>query len=498
VLCEQSDSRGPAFDDEVQVTIAVSNVQTPQAEREQLYGRFRRRLVTNHQLDRSLVSFQANRKLPYYRWLRYKEGFSARFVEYIIEELASTPGVLLDPFAGTSTALFAARRLGWNAIGIELLPVGFFAAEARMAAEDVDPKEFERKVEKAKELKWEDHQASRWKLKHAPITEGAFPERTERAIVGYRTYCARIRNRNVRRLFELAGLSTLESVSYTRKDGQYLRWDHRAKKRRSSSKFDKGPIPDFRSAVQLKLQQISNDLLNNNHSPMGLFDAGKNNGKQGYLDLRRGSCLEILPDLADESVDLVITSPPYCNRYDYTRTYALELVYLGASAEDIKALRQNLLSCTVENKTKIEELRAFYESRQMEDVFADIVSVFDRQRALQEALSILDALGSSGNLNNSNIPNMVRNYFLEMAFVIRELARVVRPGGTIVMVNDNVRYAGEEIPVDLILSDFAESFAMETESIWTLARGKGNSSQQMGAHGRSELRKCVYIWRKPR
>ena len=25
---------------------------------------------------------------------------------------------------------------------------------------------------------------------------------------------------------------------------------------------------------------------------------------------------------------------------------------------------------------------------------------------------------------------------------------------------------------------------------------KGNSSQQMGAHGRQELRKCVYVWRK--
>lgn len=125
------------------------------------------------------------------------------------------------------------------------------------------------------------------------------------------------------------------------------------------------------------------------------------------------------------------------------------------------------------------------------------MDVFSRQGALQEALVILQNYGSCGKLNNGNIPNMVRNYFLEMAFVIRELARVLRPGGTIVMVNDNVRYAGEEIPVDLILSDFAESFGLEASYIWTLARGKGNSSQQMGAHGRSELRKCVYVWRKP-
>ena len=63
--------------------------------------------------------------------------------------------------------------------------------------------------------------------------------------------------------------------------------------------------------------------------------------------------------------------------------------------------------------------------------------------------------------------------------------------------NDNVRYAGEEVPVDLILSSIPESFGLVTEKIWMLNRGKGNSSQQMGAHGRSELRKSVYIWRKP-
>ncbi|MGA2584707.1 MAG: hypothetical protein ABSG31_15635 [Tepidisphaeraceae bacterium] len=62
--------------------------------------------------------------------------------------------------------------------------------------------------------------------------------------------------------------------------------------------------------------------------------------------------------------------------------------------------------------------------------------------------------------------------------------------------NDNVRYAGEEIPVDLILSDFAEANGLAARHIWTLPRGKGNSSQQMGNHGRQEIRKCVYVWEK--
>lgn len=54
-----------------------------------------------------------------------------------------------------------------------------------------------------------------------------------------------------------------------------------------------------------------------------------------------------IPKLPDEILKGVITSPPYCNRYDYTRTYALELVYLGLGDKEVKKMRQDLLSCTV-------------------------------------------------------------------------------------------------------------------------------------------------------
>ncbi len=49
---------------------------------------------------------------------------------------------------------------------------------------------------------------------------------------------------------------------------------------------------------------------------------------------------------------LVITSPPYCNRYDYTRTYALELAMLQINEKELSDLRQTMISCTVENRPK--------------------------------------------------------------------------------------------------------------------------------------------------
>jgi hypothetical protein len=64
------------------------------------------------------------------------------------------------------------------------------------------------------------------------------------------------------------------------------------------------------------------------------------------------------------------------------------------------------------------------------------------------------------------------------------------------MVNDNVRYAGVSISVDMILSEMAEKLGFYVENILVLPNGKGNSSQQMAEHGREALRKCVYVWKK--
>ena len=84
-------------------------------------------------------------------------------------------------------------------------------------------------------------------------------------------------------------------------------------------------------------------------------------------------------------------------------------------------------------------------------------------RALQEALNALHR--EIENLSNRNVINLVENYFTEMALIVVELGRLVSPGGQVFMVNDNVRYHGEEIPVDLILSDFAEQCGFRCESI---------------------------------
>jgi DNA modification methylase len=464
------------------------NILPSVVQRTVLYRKYADKLIINPDLTRALVSFQANKNTPFYRWLKYKEAFSSNFVRYILDKFKpvsnSTPRVL-DPFAGAGTTLTTATKAGWQATGIELLPVGATAIQARLLADTINISSFRYHMTRLKKYPLNSSIPNDYSFPHLRITKGAFPKHNEEAISSYMAFLDGIRNADIRYLFWFACLSILEDVSFTRKDGQYLRWDSRSG-RSLKSCFNKSTIHDFRTTITQKLYMMLEDIKQRNG---GTFS---NN-----VEVIEGSCLTELSQLPNAMFDLIITSPPYCNRYDYTRTYALELAFMDYNEEKVKNLRQTLLSATVENKTKRKQLANEYRLRNQEERYSAALNAYANQQALHEVLELLYDARDLGKLNNNNIPNLIENYFFEMNIVIHELSRVLAPGGRAVMVNDNVQYFGEEIPVDLILSDFAAGAGLLVDYIWVLSRGKGNSSQQMGVHGRNELRKCVYVWTKP-
>ena len=446
----------------------------------QLY--FNDKMIIEPRITRSLVSFQANKNRPVYRWYRFKEAFSASLVEYLLDKYKIQKGILLDPFAGSGTALFAASANGINAVGIELLPIGQqIITTKRILESEFRPSDFKVLQNWTKYHPWERFE-TKLKLPELRITKGAYPEATKEAIQKYLTACEQ-ENERVKAVLHFALFCILESISYTRKDGQYLRWDYRSGRKQGKKTFNKGEILSFKEAISDKIQEIITDLSPASQST--LFPATK---KQGEIFLYNGSSLELLPRMSKESFDAIITSPRYCNRYDYTRTYALELALLNIDEKSLVKLRQAMLSCTVENREK--DLLA------INPLWTEAIAATDEQELLQSILRYLSKQKALGKLNNNGIPRMVRGYFYEMACIIAESARVLRPNAPLIMVNDNVRYAGVSISVDLILSSIAEKLGFIVESIFVLQKDKGNSSQQMGEHGRESLRKCVYVWRK--
>ena len=446
--------------------------------RDSLHRRFADRIYANPSLNRKLVSYQGNKTVPGLRWLKYKEGFSADLVQGLLDVTGAKS--FLDPFSGSGAAPLTAGSMGMDATGIEVMPVGnLLARSISIASNGLQREELYKAADGFLQALKGDQVNPNMGFPHIPITKHAFPEETETELAKAREHLSGLTDNHLRTILTLACVSVLEEISYTRKDGQFLRWDPQSG-RDVKPKLHKPTLPSLSDAFGQRVKEIAYDL--------SALKAKYGGTAPEFIE---GSSLDELQNLPGERFDAVVTSPPYANRYDYTRTYALELAYMGYGAQKIKELRQTLLSATVENRSKRESLKSTYGRVDRASLAIDMA---DQQPALQEALTALRA--EADNLSNRNVINLVENYFTEMALIVVELARLVSPGGHVFMVNDNVRYHGEEIPVDLILSDFAEQCGFRCDSIWTLNRGKGNSSQQMGRFGRQELRKCVYHWRK--
>lgn len=115
------------------------------------------------------------------------------------------------------------------------------------------------------------------------------------------------------------------------------------------------------------------------------------------------SRIGIANEVDDNSIDLVITSPPYLNSRDYTDTYMLELKTLGftKTSEEIKELREKTLRSHVQIK------------------WNDTSNV--NNELLENTLVELEEASKEIEKWNDSIIDMVRLYFVDMQNIFRVL-----------------------------------------------------------------------------
>lgn len=89
----------------------------------------------SEQSKRSDSTFIDNMRLPVHRWFRYSAGFSARWAQQLIAERVSRDQCIrvFDPFAGSGTTLLAAQDAGVESYGAESHPFISRLARAKLA-----------------------------------------------------------------------------------------------------------------------------------------------------------------------------------------------------------------------------------------------------------------------------------------------------------------------------------------------------------------------------
>lgn len=427
--------------------IPIDYASESQKHRARLEQKYRNRLQVR--LDaRRLVTYVPNKALPVYNWFKFKEGFSRQLVTELVAQFGLTKrDLVFDPFAGCGTTLLTCKELGVSAVGVDVLPTSVFVASVKLR----DWENLDQLLAAVQRLMNAPYREPKSKWPDVRIINLAFTPDVQNQILFFKEQIERFET-PIREFLMVGLLSILETVSRTSKDGQFLRLVEKH-------------IPPVRDALRSALSTMISDLSQQQEA---LFKSGKARTHVAVGDARDEGWAKRYRG----KVAAIITSPPYLNRYDYSRTYALELCLLTVkSHREMVNVRHSLLRSHVESREHLGKAV--------------------KLPALDEVLTEL----AKKDLNNNRLPVMVQGYFEDMNLVIRNMSAALRPGGQVALVVANAQFAGENVPVDLMLSELAADHGLTTEDVW-ITRFKGNSSQQMAVWGRRPVRESIVFWKK--
>lgn len=157
----------------------------------------------------------------------------------------------------------------------------------------------------------------------------------------------------------------------------------------------------------------------------------------------------------ENSIDAIITSPPYPNEKDYTRTTRLESVVLGFF-EDMSHLR-GFKKTLLRSNT-----RGVYKSDKDDQWVADLKEV-QRLAAAIEARRI--ELGKTSGFEKL-YARVTKLYFGGMARHFSELTKVLKPGAQLAyVVGDQASYLQVMIRTGQILAQIAEGLGYQVERV---------------------------------
>lgn len=283
-----------------------------------------------------------NKLLPgdraFHDWYRFVLSFPPHLVRHYIEKFSlGTQAVLLDPFCGTGTTLVEAKKTGLASIGIEAIPLSQFACCTKTQWQ-VDDQNL--------------HQAKDRILAQAHERVNQPPRltlpREQAAILLKNSIC----EQPLHQCLVLRNAISQEPVSAVQ---AVLRLALASIAVNDASNLKFGPEVGIRrlqreqAAVfehwQSKVAQMAADLAE--HETLASVSA----------DCHRGDARTVRSLLEPRSIDAVITSPPYPNEKDYTRTTRLESVLLGfwRNKADVRAFKQSLIRSNTRNVYKVDD-----------------------------------------------------------------------------------------------------------------------------------------------
>ncbi len=387
-----------------------------------------------------IMQFNKNKSEPIHRWYPFVEGYSREFIQTIINENKDKDiKCCLEPFSGSATTALELQNLGIKCYSFEINPLMYLIGKVKL--------ETNYKIDDT--INWFNYiKETRSGFVQADL-DSVFPTLYESdkrnkwnydkdvglAVRKLDLSINTITNPIYKDLFTIALASILLDVSNLYRNGKCLSYKNNWKNVKLSEedvflKFDKKVQDELFCDIVASANTRNNTIQQN----------------KSYL-YNRDSRVAINDIVADNSVDLVITSPPYLNSRDYTDTYMLELKTLGFT----------------KNNSEIQNLRE-QTFRSHVQIHWDDESTVENQ-LLKSTLSKLKTSAKNFDVWNTSIIDMVRLYFVDMEKLFEELYKKMKVGGKVYFNVSNSAYFNIEIKTLDICASIAEDIGFSVNEI---------------------------------
>ena len=364
-------------------------------------------------------------------WYSYYAGFSSSFVENALcLEPRDAATKVLDPWNGSGTTSQVAFKAGYHALGYDLNPVMVVVAKARTIDSGVSPSIrsiLDELLEKALQFepRFDSEPLGAWL--EAPGANSF--RRIERAI--YCLLISRDDQGNIANLSDLASVSSLASFFYVALF-RVLR-DVLIPFRSSNPTWMKVASQELRKVVISRQEVFAafRDAVLRMEKDLGAdIYFPRLSAENPTLNLASSNRLPV----ESESVDIVITSPPYCTRIDYVIKTAPELALLGATAPMVRDLRNRMIG-TPTISPRLPESNAQWG---------------------KTCLGVLNSVSShKSKAARSYYWKTYLQYFAGMNLSIQEIDRTLRPNGKCLLVVQDSYFKDVHVDLAKIMTEFA-------------------------------------------
>ena len=355
-------------------------------------------------------SFKDCLKAPIHRWFAYPAGYSHKLVESAFERYGVTGGDLVaDPFLGTGTTSVTAKFNGIDSVGFEPHPYVCCVARTKLTT-DLDTSALWSEMCAAVDRAESDAASRSDSSTYPELVYKCFTMPVLDKLTAIKEAINDIADSNTSDFLNLALAKTLRQVT-TAGAG----WPYIAPSKYAKRVVQRNPITEFERAAEAMINDLRYvQTLNPPSSEHAVVNAG---------------AAEMEDYIEPESVDLIVTSPPYLNNYDYADRTRLETYFFGIynSWSDItrNVRRKLMVSATTQittgpmaHLTSLPEISAYLPETY--EYLAPRIGRLTSKRMEKPGRKTYDI--------------MVAGYFEDMLPIMRASYSVLKPGGTGVMV----------------------------------------------------------------